>query len=260
MAHLAGSSAFGGGERYLELLCDRMDPQRYRSLLICPEPGPFVDRMSRRGIPTHVIHLKPLVNPVALGRLTCLLRREGVSILQTHGARSNAYGQVAGRLAGVPVVISTVHNSIRDYEVPAWKQRVYLAVLRRTSRWADRIICVSEALRRHVVAEMGVPSSRAVVVYNGVDPAMKATPDGPAAVRREFGVEEAPLLIAIGRLTPQKGHRHLLDALPGLVQQWPRLRCVIIGEGELSGELRAHARQLGLEQHVQFAGVRQDIP
>ena len=89
LAELAGSAAYGGGERYLELLFGHLDRARYRALLICPEPGPFVGRMEKCGVETHVVPLAPLFNPLALARLTRLLVRERVTILQTHGARAN---------------------------------------------------------------------------------------------------------------------------------------------------------------------------
>ena len=114
IAELAGSAEYGGGERYLELLIDRLDRTRFRPLLICPEPGPFAEMMQGRGVPTRILHMAPLVNPFALLRLVRLLREERVTVLQTHGARSNAYGQIAGRLAGVPIIISTV------IPVPDW--------------------------------------------------------------------------------------------------------------------------------------------
>ncbi len=51
LAELAGSAGYGGGERYLELLFDRLDRRRFAPMLICPEPGPFVERMKIKGIP-----------------------------------------------------------------------------------------------------------------------------------------------------------------------------------------------------------------
>ena len=138
VAELAGSAAYGGGERYLELLCDRLDRARYRPLVICPEPGSFVGRMEARGVETHLVHLAPLFNPLALWRLTRLLVRERVTILQTHGARANFYGRIAGCLAGVPVIISTVHNSLKDYEVGFLTRWFYITALRLTLPLVDR--------------------------------------------------------------------------------------------------------------------------
>ncbi len=88
--------------------------------------------MKERGVETHLVHLAPLFNPIALWRLTRLLVRERVTILQTHGARANFYGRIAGRLAGVPVIISTVHNSLKDYEVRSLRRGLYTFLLRLT--------------------------------------------------------------------------------------------------------------------------------
>ncbi len=260
LAQLAGSASYGGGERYLELLLGRVDASRFQSLVICPEPGPFVDRMSKQGVRTLVVHLAPLVNPLALIRLALVLKRERVTILQTHGARSNAYGQVAGRLAGVPVIVSTVHNSLMEYEIGPLRRRMYVGVLRRTIRLADRVICVSEALRRHVIRDVGVPEARTVTVHNGIDPAGFAQAGNGAEVRAEFSMAESPLLVHIGRFTEQKGHRYLLEALPALRSEWPGLRCLMVGEGPLRDELVGMARRLDLGDCALFIGVRDDIP
>ena len=249
-----------GGERYLQLLFDRLDRTRFRPLLICPEPGPFVEIMRGRGVPTRIIHLAPLVNPLALFRLVRLLERERVTILQTHGARSNAYGQVAGRLARVPIVISTVHNSLMDYQIGAFKRWLYLTVLRRTSHLADWIICVSEELRQHVITDVRASSDRTVTVHNGIDMARFHDRAAHSTIRNELEVGDAPLLVVIGRLTEQKGHRYLLEALPSLIAAWPKLRCLIVGEGELRDTLMELAARLGVASSCVFGGARTDIP
>lgn len=260
IAELAGSAEYGGGERYLELLFDRLDRTRFRPLLICPESGPFVEIMRGHGVPTRIVRLAPLLNPLALYRLARLLVREQVTILQTHGARSSAYGQVAGRLAGVPIIVSTVHNSLLDYPIGSLKRWLYLTVLRRTMRLADRIICVSEDLRQHVHGDLQVAANKTVTVHNGIDLARLHQKVSTTPVRDEFGVGKGPLLVSIGRLTEQKGHRYLLAALPSLLATWPELRCVIIGEGDLGETLNKLAVRLGLASTCVFAGARTDIP
>lgn len=259
VAELAGSAAYGGGERYLELLFERLDRTRYRSLLICPEPGSFIGRMKARGVETHLIHLAPLFNPFALWRLSRLLVQERVTILQTHGARSNFYGRIAGRLAGVPVIISTVHNSLKDYEVSAFTRWVYAAALRLTFSLVQRVICVSDATRRDLIDECSAAEAKVQVVHNGIDPsAFSAQPDRQK-VRQELGLGQRPVLVMIARLTAAKGHRYLLEALPGLLNRWPELCCLFVGEGELQDALQRTARELGVERACLFVGVRTDI-
>ena len=244
LAELAGSAAYGGGERYLELLFDRLDRSRYRAMLICPEPGPFVGRMKERGVETHLVHLAPLFNLFALWRLTRLLRRERVTILQTHGARANFYGRIAGRLAGVPVIISTIHNSLKDYEVCALTRWFYITALRLTLPLVHRIICVSDSNRCDQIDECPAAAARIQTVYNGIDPSAFPSQPNREKVRKELGIVSGPVLVMIARLTEAKGHRVLLQALPHLIEAWPQLCCVFVGDGELRDQLHRLAVEL----------------
>ena len=259
LAELAGSAAYGGGERYLELLFDRLDRTRYRALLICPEPGPFVGHMKARGVETHLVHLAPLFNPMALWRLTRLLARERVTILQTHGARANFYGRIAGRLAGVPVIISTVHNSLKDYTAHWLTRWFYAKALRLTLSLVHQIICVSDSTRRDLIDECPAAEARIQTVYNGVDPSAFPSQPDRQKVRQELRITRGPVLVVIARLTEQKGHRYLLQAFPDLLKTWPQLCCVFVGEGELHETLHRMAIDLGVERACRFLGARDDI-
>ncbi len=259
VAELAGSASYGGGERYLELLCERLDPSRFRPILICPEPGSFVGRMQARGMDVRVVHLEPLLNPFALMRLVQVLSQENVTILQTHGARSNFYGRVAGWLAGVPVVISTAHNSIADYEVSRLKRWIYATALRATLPLAKRIICVSDAIRRDVVEDDPAAAGLAETVHNGVERRSFQKPVDRTNVRREFGLADGPLLVMVARLTQPKGHCDLIEALALLRDRWPQLQCVCVGDGELRQSLEALAAARGLSSICRFVGSRDDV-
>ncbi len=259
VAELAGSASYGGGERYLELLCEHLDRSRFRTILICPEPGSFVGRMQARGMDVRVVHLEPLLNPFALLRLVRVLSDEKVTILQTHGARANFYGRVAGWLAGVPVVVSTVHNSIADYEVSRLKRWIYSAALRMTLPLVTRIICVSDAIRRAVVQDDPAAAGLAETVHNGVGRLSFQQPVDQTRVRREFGLTDGPLLVTVARLTQPKGHGDLIEALALLRERFPHLQCVCVGDGELRQPLEKLAAARGLSPMCRFVGSRDDV-
>src|SRR5262249_14646538 len=79
--------------------------------------------------------------------------------------------------------------------------------------------------------------------------------------RRDLGATEAePLLVTIGRLAEQKGHRYLIEAFATLVKtHGVPARLVVLGDGELREALVAQARAVGIAERVVFAGVRQDV-
>ena len=180
-------------------------------------------------------------------------------ILQTHGARANVYGRLAAWLAGVPCVISTVHNSVRDYDVSLMKRRIYRRLLRLTLPWADRVICVSEALAQDVRADCpaAVPLMR--TVWNGVDSVWFSARGNRNKIRKECGAGEGPVLLTVARLTKQKGHQFLIQALPGLLAEWRSLVCVFVGEGESREALLDLARSAGVDQSCRFVGSKDDV-
>lgn len=259
VAELAGSASYGGGERYLEILCDHLDPSRFRPILICPEPGSFVGRMQARGVDVRVVHLEPLFNPFALMRLVRVLSQEHVTILQTHGARANFYGRVAGWLAGVPAVISTVHNSLADYETNRLKRWIYSRALQVTRPWTSRIICVSDAIRRDAVHDDPAVASLTETVHNGVGQPMPQARADRSKVRQELGLTDGPLLVMVARLTEQKGHRDLIEAVGLLRDRWPQLQIVCVGDGELRKPLESLAAERGLSSMCRFVGARDDV-
>jgi glycosyltransferase involved in cell wall biosynthesis len=79
-------------------------------------------------------------------------------------------------------------------------------------------------------------------------------------LRRELGFGDAdPVLLVLGRLEPQKGHRVLIEALPAVRRQFPSVRLVCAGEGGLRGELESQVRDLDLQAAVRFVGFQSDI-
>lgn len=68
-----------------------------------------------------------------------------------------------------------------------------------------------------------------------------------------------PVLLTVARLAQEKGHRFLIEALPGLLAEWPSLVCLFVGEGQCRESLRAFAREQGVEQSCRFAGARNDM-
>jgi glycosyltransferase involved in cell wall biosynthesis len=201
-----------------------------------------------------------LVSIGALRALVATLRQQRPTIVQSHGARSNVYTRLAGRLAGVPVVLSTVHNSLFDYGVSPLRRRLYVLADRLTSPLAHRIVAVSHAIASDLVQRYGIPREKVLTIWNGIDPASFVARRPRVHVLEEFGLREHDRLIGIAaRMTPQKGHEVLFRALHFLVPRFPYLRCLVIGDGPLESALRDQAAALGITHHCIFTGARTDV-
>lgn len=258
IVQVTGSAGWAGGERFLQDLLACVDPDKIQFEVICPGFGPLVTELEEKGIPHSVVELSPLVNPAAIWRMGKLVTASQPDLVQSHGARSNFYARLACRQAGV-THLSTIHNSLNDYPVPTWKKWLYMALDRLTARWSEKIVCVSKSLVEDLIGQ-GHRPGKVGVIHNGVD-LVTFDPEkaNPAGLRRQFG-EGDILLGVVGRLTQQKGHRYLFEALPEIVYRFPKAKLVVVGDGPLKEELQQKVRELGLRQSVLFAGVRADIP
>jgi glycosyltransferase involved in cell wall biosynthesis len=131
------------------------------------------------------------------------------------------------------------------------------ALPRRMIRWAarraDASIGVSQALV-DVLRGWNIDPARLHAMRNGVD-LKRFRPLPREQMRRELGLNGAPLLLSVGNLLELKGHHLLIDALQALESRYPEARLVIVGQGPERRNLeeRAHAR--GVAQRVSFAGV-----
>jgi glycosyltransferase involved in cell wall biosynthesis len=258
--HLAESGGWAGGETYLLSLARRLDRKRFRLIVASPEPGALTQNLQAMDVETLVWDMGQLGSVGPILRLRGLLREQGVHILQSHGARSNFLGRIAGRLAGTPGIISTVHNSLYDYPVGAFRKALYLFLDRLSAPLAHRVLCVAESHRQELIRRYHLSPGTVVTIPNGVDLERFHPARYGRHVRKEFEIPgEAFLLGIIGRLTPQKGHVYLLRALRLLSVRFPLLRCLIVGDGESRKDLMQLATDPGLAGRCLFAGVRHDI-
>jgi glycosyltransferase involved in cell wall biosynthesis len=122
---------------------------------------------------------------------------------------------------------------------------------------------VSHSTREFLVGERAVPADRVRLIWNGapLDEFAPAGHERGARVRRELGLDEDAFVVgSIGRLNAQKGHRFLLDAAAPLCRSRAEVRVLVVGDGDLQGDLREQAAGLGLAHRVVFAGHRTDVP
>jgi glycosyltransferase involved in cell wall biosynthesis len=199
------------------------------------------------------------LDPLADGRAVVQLRRAtaGADLVHAHGLRAGLVAAATRRLSrerSRPLVL-TLHNALQESSGP--RQRLLRAVEGLTVRGADLVLAVSSDLANNA-RRLG---ARDVRVVPALAPPLPPATRSRAEVREELGVDDArPLLVAVGRLHPQKGYDILLDA----VARWeadgrlsPAPLVAVAGDGPLEAELSARVRAERLP--VLLLGRRSDV-
>jgi glycosyltransferase involved in cell wall biosynthesis len=259
----------GGPALHASLLTERLDPDRYDSLLVAGAEGPSEGNylaLHRRRLP-RLVHLPALsreIGPrdaIALVELLRLIRRERPLIVHTHTAKAGTLGRLAAWLARVPVVVHTYHGHVfRGYFSPA-KTRFFVGVERWLARRTDRLLSVSPQVRRELLElGIGTPERSAVVPLGlDLDPFLNGGAGG--RLRRELGIEPAaPVVAIVARLVVIKAHEVFFEAASIVSRRRPDARFLVVGDGERRAELEALVARLALGRAVHFLGWRRDLP
>ena len=256
--HFSNTLARGGTEEHILILLRGLSRAHFRLHLVCT---PEVAEKVQPDLPPDV-ELLPLSlrRPSQLAsalRLAEIIRKRRVDILHSHLFYSSLFASPIGRLCRVPVILETPH--VREQWRRGWK--AHYAVDRLVGRSVDYYLANCHSNARYLVEEKGLPADKVVTIHHGDDlnrfsPAHRP-PDG---LRRSLGFGESdPVLILIGRLEPQKGHRVLLEAFPIIRREFPEVRLVCVGDGALREELERQSAALGLAASVRFAGHQANV-
>ena len=145
----------------------------------------------------------------------------------------------------------TLTASLSQDGLPIYTRLLY----RRLYRHADRIICQTPAMAADMAAELALPPNLLSVLLNPLDiEAIRRTVDiGPKS-----WPGPGPHLLAVGRLSREKGFDLLLEALPSVQQSFPSVHLLIAGAGPEEARLKAQCHALGLDSAVYFAGQVDD--
>lgn len=230
-------------------------------------PGPFVADLQRRGV-RHV----PLTSSTrgmdlaadlrAVRELWGVLRRERPSVLHTHNPKPGLYGRVVGRLAGVPIVVNTVHGLYATEDDPWARRAVVYALEALASRFSDAEL-VQNAEDVATMWRFRLAARRKIrPLGNGVDLQRfrpgRLDPSERRALRAEWGADDDTVVVGtVGRLVAEKGYPELLEAVSGL----PGVRLVVVGghDPDKADALDPAVLETAGRAGVTFLGHRADV-
>ncbi len=247
------SLEIGGAERVVVVLANALARRHEVSVVCAKRIGALAEGLDAR-VTVDCLGKGEGNDPRLIGHLYQYLRRNRVDVVHTHDWGVFLDTLIAARLARVRVCVHTVHGEYMAYPPGAWS-----ALKKALRHWLERrvaprgtIACVSDALRTHVRAEVGIAHEAMVTIPNGI--AVGAPPVRPLSTHGARPVR----FITVGRLAAVKNVGMLLEAFAQVVAAHPQVSLRIVGDGPERARLEQQAAQLGVAKQVDFAGFRSD--
>lgn len=231
--------------------------------------GPYVPSLQEAGIKHHAVEMTRNFTPFAdlhsLSRLFRLMRRERFTIVHTHTPKAGLLGQLAARMARVPVVLNTLHGFyFHDHMAPHWR-RFYIATETIAGKCSDSILSQNQEDIETAICEGICRPEKIFHLGNGIDleqfdPA-RFTQDEVLARRAELGIAaHAPVVGFVGRLAAKrKGFTNFLEMAQRIASELPETRFLIVGEadrGKPDAVEPETARDYGIADECIFVGHR----
>lgn len=231
----------------------------HRSYILAPPGTPAAAEAAARGLLVPDIGDLGALDPVEWWRtgraLREFLRRESIQLVNVHSGPGHARLALLGRRAGFPVV--RTRGDIRRPRGSWMQKQLY------RERTAHHL-AAADFIRETYYRDLGVPLEKITTLRGGIDLGRLAqvrTGAARAAVRERLGLAPDTVLIGmIGRLSPVKGHRFLLEAMAGLTARFPQVHLVMAGpDAQLSRQdLEETARSLGVSGITHLIGRVED--
>ena len=252
---------YGGGERGFAQIIYGLNRNRYKVYVACKPEGEFREKLAEIGIHLRAMNMGSKVNPYAVLRLAKIIRKEGIHIIHSQGARADFFAKIAARMSkSKPRVVSTIQMPVEGFDVSPLRKNVYRFFDRLTEYYVETFIVVSDFLKKTLIEGRGIPARRVVKIYNGIELGQYHPDAERGKLRNEWGIsQDIPFIGAIGRMVWQKGFKYMIQAIPDIVRDVPDAKFLLVGNGPLKKELDDLAKNLKIKERVIFTGFRSDI-
>ncbi len=229
--------------------------------------GSLIEEVRQRNVPLTIMpelvrEINPIKDLTAVFKLRTLIKEGGYTIVHTHSSKAGLLGRWAAKMAGVPIIVHTVHGWSFHDRMPPAKLKLYVLLERFASRFSDAVVVVSpNDIEKGLEQGIGQPADYHVI-RSGVELDRFGHPQvSPAEMRAQLGIPADALVVgSVTRLSLQKAPFDLADAFAEIHNKRPFTYFIIVGDGSLRPDLEARLQKLGIVDQVILTGLRRDVP
>ena len=213
-------------------------------------------------IPELIRSISPIKDFKAFLKIFLLIKREKYTIIHTHTSKAGILGRWAAIFAGIPIIIHTPHGHAFTGYFGRFVTYIFILIERITAIFTDTIITLTDRCKKEHIEFKITPPEKFRTIHSGVEMERFFNLNiDTENKRRSLGITNGYHVVGtIGRFTPIKGHKYLIDAIKIVSEKIADVRFIFVGEGPLRLNLIKQAESLGVIDKILFLGWREDVP
>ncbi len=280
VVHIITKLELGGAQQNTLFTVAHLNRNEYDPVLIAGTEGLLVEDSKKLEdvkvylIPELVREINPLKDVIALIKIRNILRRLKADVqkkkmrddlfsilVHTHSSKAGILGRWAARLAGVKLIVHSVHGfSFHDYQ-PSLVRAFYIIMERVTSFITARFITVSKANIEKGIATRIFTREKVVLIRSGIDiEEFQNVNCSKIKKRREMGVDEKkPLIAMIGCFKRQKDPLEFVKVAKVVSSEISEAQFIMVGDGILRPYIEELIEKLHMKEKIILLGWRRDI-
>ncbi len=260
----------GGAQELIYYYAKYINSKKF-SFIICNLglEGTYSQRLRSLGLKVYDLNSSQYNITVAF-KVYRLVSKENISIIHSQFGKSHLIAPILGALLKKKVILHNHSGICDEHLLPYLKLKVFVKVYRTLLlwlfRWVDLAIGITEENKNEFIHFQPKLSSLFVTLHNGIaietfQDTIKHKDTIKQQMRDELNIPEDAFVIGIvARLSYEKGHRYLLEAIKELKYNYPDVMLLVIGNGQEEKKLKLFSKQFHLDGSVRFLGERSDVP
>jgi glycosyltransferase involved in cell wall biosynthesis len=269
--HIITRLIVGGAQENTIYTAAMLDPARFQvEILSGPQTGSegsLIEEGRSKGVkitilPSLVRQVNPWMDLKALWQMVGYLRKNRYSIVHTHSSKAGILGRISAKLAGIPVIIHTVHGwSFHDHMTKVTKF-AYILLERFCARFTDALIVVTDrdeqkGLQAGIGKRDQYHKIRSAIPLQDFD----LLRIDRQLIRKELGIPINSLVLGtVGRFSAQKNPIDWVNVAEKISQEIPDCRFLMVGDGPLLPQVKSMLLEKKLENKFYLPGIQRNIP
>jgi glycosyltransferase involved in cell wall biosynthesis len=253
IVHTEASVGWGGQEIRILQEARWLRGRGHRVLLFAPGQSELLRRGREDRFETETLAFEKRAQWMDCLRLVRILRRLKPDVVGTHSSVDSWAGLLAGRMAGVPVLLRYRHVS-----APVHAHMMNRFLYRRC---CDHVLTTAECIRQELIRNLGVAEGKVTTVPTGIEPPKfeKTREEARRELCRKLNLEETVRFIGcVAVLRNWKGQEYLMSAFDAIAQEFPEHRLLLVGEGPGRPRLEKYRDGLRAKDGILLVGHQND--